>query len=49
MAKRRSKLENFQAELAVLQQSISENLRLPSLDDDRLQGFSYLSFLHSPC
>jgi hypothetical protein len=42
VAKKRSKLEQFQADLEALQQSISEDLRLPSLKENRLEGFAFL-------
>ncbi len=42
MARRRSRPTEFQAELAALHQSIPEELHLPSLVDDRLEGFAYL-------
>lgn len=42
MAKKRSKLEQFQADLAALQRSISEDLRLPSMKENRLEGFASL-------
>ena len=42
MPRRRSKLEKFQA---ALQESIPENLRLPSLAANRLEGFAALFFL----
>jgi hypothetical protein len=48
MPRRRSKLEKFQADLAALQKSIPENLRLPSLAVNRLEGFAALFFLVLP-
>jgi hypothetical protein len=48
MPRRRSKLEKLQADLAALQESIPEDLRLPSLAASRMEGFSYLFVLVLP-
>ena len=48
MPRRKSKLEWFQAELAALRQSIPEELRLPSLRDNRLEGFASLFVIVLP-
>jgi hypothetical protein len=37
-----SKLEKFQAELVALRRSIPEDLHLPSLKVNRLEGFAFL-------
>jgi hypothetical protein len=41
-------LELFQAELAALQRSITEDLHLPSLRENRLEGFASLFFMVLP-
>jgi hypothetical protein len=48
VAKKRSKLEHFRAELAALQRSVSEDLRLPSLRENRLEGFAFLFVMVLP-
>jgi hypothetical protein len=48
VAKRQSKLDKFQAEIAALQQSISADLHLPSLRENRLEGFAALFVLVLP-
>jgi hypothetical protein len=48
VAKRLSKLNHFQAELAALQRSISEDLHLPSLRDNRMEGFAALFVMVVP-
>jgi hypothetical protein len=42
VAKRHNKLEKLRTELAALQESITQDLHLPSLSDNRLQGFAAL-------
>ena len=42
MTKRQSKLEKFRMDLAALRRSISEDLRLPSLRENRLESFASL-------
>src|SRR5439155_22548242 len=48
VAKRQSKLEKFQAELALLQRSVSDDLHLPSLKENRLEGFAFLFVMVLP-
>jgi hypothetical protein len=48
VAKKQSKLEHFQAKLANLQRSISDDLRLPSLEENRLEGFAFLFVIILP-
>ncbi|MBI1832324.1 MAG: hypothetical protein HYR84_12850 [Planctomycetes bacterium] len=40
MAKRQNNVERFKAELAGLNRSISDDLRLPSMREDRMEGFA---------
>lgn len=40
MAKKRNRPERFQAELAALLRSITEDLHLPSLSENRMKGFA---------
>ena len=42
MAKKRSRAESFKAELAALLGSITEDLHLPSLSENRMHGFAAL-------
>jgi hypothetical protein len=48
VAKRPSKLEKLQAELAALGRSIAEDLQLPSLADNRMEGFAALFVMVLP-
>ena len=48
MAKKQSKLEKFQRELAELGRSIPEDLHLPSLRENKLEGFAALFFVVLP-
>src|SRR4051794_36725445 len=48
VAKRQNSLEKFQAELAALHQSIPEDLHLPSLLENRLEGFAALFVMVLP-
>src|SRR5262249_31787731 len=48
VAKKRSKLEEFQANLTALLESVPEDLRLPSLSVSRLEGYSYLFLVVLP-
>ena len=48
MPKKKSKLEKLQVELALLQQSISSDLRLPSVREGRLEGFAHLFVIVLP-
>lgn len=48
MAKKQSKLEKFQEELAALGRSIPEDLHLPSLRENKLEGFAALFFMVLP-
>ncbi len=48
MARKPSKLDKLKAELAALQQSIAEDLHLPSLREKRLEGFAYLFIIVLP-
>jgi hypothetical protein len=48
VAKKQSKLERFRAELAALDRAISHDLRLPSLRENRLEGFAALFVLVIP-
>lgn len=48
MARRQSKVEQFRAELASLQLSILEDLHLPSLRENRLEGFASLFVIVLP-
>jgi hypothetical protein len=48
VAKRQNRLERFQAALAALQRSISEDLHLPSLRENRLEGFAFLFLMVLP-
>src|ERR1043165_5091329 len=45
---KKSKLEKFQAELAALQRSISTDFHLPSLKENRLEGFAALFVIVLP-
>ena len=48
MAKKPSKLDKFQAELAALERTISQDLHLPSLRENRLEGFAALFVMVVP-
>jgi hypothetical protein len=48
VAKRKSDTAAFQSELAVLSRSIPEDLHLPSLDENRLEGFAHLFVIALP-
>ena len=48
MAKRQSKLDKFRVELTALQQSILQDLHLPSLKQNRLEGFAALFVMVLP-
>jgi hypothetical protein len=48
VAKKASKLAQFHTELAALQQSITADLHLPSLRDNRLEGFASLFVMVLP-
>ena len=48
VAKKRSNLEKFRADLAALQRSISIDLHLPSLKEKRLEGFASLFVIVLP-
>ena len=42
MATRKKPAEHFRVQLVGLSDSIAENLRLPSLEENRLEGYAYL-------
>lgn len=48
MAKKRTPVDNFRDRLNRLSASISEDLRLPSLEENRLEGYAYLFRLVLP-
>lgn len=48
VVKEKNRVKQFKAELATLNRAVSENLRLPSLSEKRLQGFAYHFFMLLP-
>lgn len=48
MAKKRTPVDNFRKRLNSLSVSIAEDLRLPSLEQNRLEGYAYLFRLVLP-
>src|SRR2546427_11857444 len=48
VAKKQNRLQRFQVELAVLQQSTSQALHLPSLNANRMEGFAALFVMVLP-
>lgn len=48
MAKRKNDVSRFRSELAAISQLFAENLHLPSLHENRLQGFAHLFIIVLP-
>jgi hypothetical protein len=48
VAKRKPDANRFRSDLAALSRSIPEPLHLPSLDEDRLEGFAHLFVIALP-